>query len=307
MTELKKRFTDTDKWSDPWFASLPKEGKLVWQFLCDRCDEAGFWTINLRDLTHFTEANRKDWDAFLAAAEANRVRVIGEKVWLVKFIGFQFPRGIHPKDPMRVAILRSLKQANAEDLLRGLEAPTKSLIMNLLSGAGQDPPGSLGEGAGAGAGDGLSLEGEGECRGGAGTVAERPSEAEVLAYADRIGLGAWKATDWLNEMRSVGWLDYAKRPVSDWRAMVLRVKVKWEADGRPSGPPAAKHAPNGKGQSIYEMKMQIEAKKTQMDLIKLECCNDVATGEQWKDPEAKKVFYKLKNDIFQLTSKIANQ
>lgn len=306
MIELKKRFTDTDKWSDPWFASLPKEGKLIWQFLCDRCDEAGFWTVNLRDLTHFTEANRKDWDAFLAAAEANRVRVIGEKAWLVKFIGFQFPRGLHPKDPSRVAILRSLKQANAEDLLRGLVAPTKSLIMNLLEGAGQDPPGSLGEGAGAGAGEGLPSEGEGECRGGAGT-AERPGLTEVLAFASTIGLADWKAKDWLEEMQACGWRDYNRRDVVAWRPMLTRVRTKWEADGRPMAPPAAKHAPNGKGQTVYEMKMQIEAKKTQMDLIKLECCNDVATGEQWKDPEAKKVFYKLKNDIFQLTAKIANQ
>lgn len=304
MTELKKRFTDTDKWSDPWFASLPKEGKLVWQFLCDRCDEAGFWTINLRDLTHFTEANRKDWDAFLAAAEANRVRVIGEKVWLVKFIGFQFPRGIHPKDPMRVAILRSLKQANAEDLLRGLEAPTKSLIMNLLSGAGQDPPGSLGEGAGAGAGDGLSLEGEGECRGGAGTVAERPSEAEVLAYAERIGLGAWKATDWLNEMRSVGWLDYAKRPVSDWRAMVLRVKVKWEADGRPSGPPGARGA-NGHAQTSHDIRNVIEAKKAVAGDLKNRFCFEAAMGETWKDQGKRTEYITLRKEIKDLTVKLS--
>lgn len=304
MTELKKRFTDTDKWSDPWFASLPKEGKLIWQFLCDRCDEAGFWTVNLRDLTHFTEANRKDWDAFLAAAEANRVRVIGEKAWLVKFIGFQFPRGLHPKDPSRVAILRSLKQANAEDLLRGLVAPTKSLIMNLLEGAGQDPPGSLGEGAGAGAGEGLPSEGEGECRGGAGT-AERPGLTEVLAFASTIGLADWKARDWLEEMQACGWRDYNRRDVVAWRPMLTRVRTKWEADGRPMAPPAARTGPNGKPASVMDIKSIIDAKKTLATAIKDRHCSELPMGDVWKDDAKKAEFWKLRREIKELTVKMS--
>lgn len=73
--------------------------------------------------------------------------------------------------------------------------------------------------------------------------AERPSEQEVLAYAQHIGLAEWKAKDWLQEMQSVGWLDYQHRPIANWQATLCRVRTKWEADGRPMGPPTAKGAP----------------------------------------------------------------
>ena len=70
--------------------------------------------------------------------------------------------------------------------------------------------------------------------------AERPSLAEVQAHAAKIGLAPWKAEDWFNEMEGCGWLDFNHRPVVLWRPMLVRVKTKWEADGRPSAPPGAK-------------------------------------------------------------------
>jgi uncharacterized protein YdaU (DUF1376 family) len=70
----------------------------------------------------------------------------------------------------------------------------------------------------------------------------RPSLEEILEYAKsaHCGLGRWKAEDWFNEMEAAGWLDYNHRPIQDWKAAMRRVKSKWEADGRPAGPPKAK-------------------------------------------------------------------
>ena len=70
--------------------------------------------------------------------------------------------------------------------------------------------------------------------------AERPSPAEVQAYAVQIGLAPWKAEDWFNEMEGCGWLDFNHRSVAKWQPLLLRVKAKWEADGRPVSPPASK-------------------------------------------------------------------
>jgi hypothetical protein len=36
------RYTNTDKWKDAWFASLRPEEKLLFIYLCDNCDCAGF-------------------------------------------------------------------------------------------------------------------------------------------------------------------------------------------------------------------------------------------------------------------------
>ena len=48
------RYTDTNKWKDGWFCSLKPEEKLLFNFLCDNCDIAGFieytpaiWAISI--------------------------------------------------------------------------------------------------------------------------------------------------------------------------------------------------------------------------------------------------------------------
>jgi hypothetical protein len=44
---MAKRFTDTNKWSKEFFQDLPIKMKLVWMYLCDSCDNAGIWDVNL--------------------------------------------------------------------------------------------------------------------------------------------------------------------------------------------------------------------------------------------------------------------
>lgn len=40
------RYTNTDKWNDSWFCSLSKFQKLLFLYICDNCDIAGFIEIN---------------------------------------------------------------------------------------------------------------------------------------------------------------------------------------------------------------------------------------------------------------------
>ncbi len=44
---MAKRFTDTEKWKNDWFKNLSDKHKLLWLYLCDECDKAGFWIIEL--------------------------------------------------------------------------------------------------------------------------------------------------------------------------------------------------------------------------------------------------------------------
>ncbi|MDB6027540.1 MAG: hypothetical protein JWM68_3763 [Verrucomicrobiales bacterium] len=75
---------------------------------------------------------------------------------------------------------------------------------------------------------------------------ERPDADEVKVYAGMIGLADWKALDWFDEMQGCGWLDFHRREIVDWKAVLRRVKVKWESDGRPTSPPGPRvSAPQG--------------------------------------------------------------
>jgi hypothetical protein len=38
-----KRFTDSSKWRNEWFRTLPWKAKLAWIYICDECDYCGLW------------------------------------------------------------------------------------------------------------------------------------------------------------------------------------------------------------------------------------------------------------------------
>jgi hypothetical protein len=79
-----------------------------------------------------------------------------------------------------------------------------------------------------------------------GSEAEIPTWEAVRSYAlGTIGLAEWKARDWFDEMEGGGWLDYSHRPIQNWKAVLNRVKTKWEADGRPKTPPTSRVGSGG--------------------------------------------------------------
>lgn len=80
----------------------------------------------------------------------------------------------------------------------------------------------------------------------------RPTLTEVKAVAGMIGLASWKAEDWFSEMQGCGWRDHANRPIHDWRAVMSRVRAKWEADGRPKGPPGRKQTAESESPSYRQ-------------------------------------------------------
>ncbi len=60
-----KKFTDSEKWRDPWFRSLSVESKTLWIFLLDEVDNAGIWEI---DQSYFKYASgvKKDLENLLS-------------------------------------------------------------------------------------------------------------------------------------------------------------------------------------------------------------------------------------------------
>lgn len=106
-----KRFTEENKWRDSWFAGLSNLEKLCWNYLCDVCDAAGvFDIVPLNDVAAFGE--RIDWDAFILRSGGRVERLSADKIWLVRFIDFQNPRGLKPTNKAHAPIFRSIAKHN---------------------------------------------------------------------------------------------------------------------------------------------------------------------------------------------------
>lgn len=83
---MAKRFTDTEKWRDPWFCSLSSSDKLFWVYLLDTCNVAGIWQVNW-PLVHFYIPGFE----FQSVTFQDRIQVLSNQKWFVpKFIVFQY-------------------------------------------------------------------------------------------------------------------------------------------------------------------------------------------------------------------------
>jgi hypothetical protein len=90
-----KRFTETTKWDDDWFMELSPVAKLLWQYLLDRCDNAGVVKINypLMKMQIFGSQWQKDvdWQKYLKELET-RIEIAekGRLICVCRFIEYQY-------------------------------------------------------------------------------------------------------------------------------------------------------------------------------------------------------------------------
>jgi hypothetical protein len=86
---MAKRFTDSAKWDDPWFAELPSKYKLFWVYILDECDHAGIWKVNFRKAQFMIGEPFEQSEVLRYISD--RVHKIDESYWLIlKFVNFQY-------------------------------------------------------------------------------------------------------------------------------------------------------------------------------------------------------------------------
>jgi hypothetical protein len=84
-----KRFTDADKWSDPWFRKLSWQAKLAYLYILDNCDAAGVWEPDW-GAGNFHIGAKIHWEDALQEL-GDRIAWIGEaRIRVIKFIRFQY-------------------------------------------------------------------------------------------------------------------------------------------------------------------------------------------------------------------------
>ena len=83
-----KRFTETQKWEDPWFRRLSPELKLLWSWLLDKCDNAGVIEPDI-ELASFQIGYQYPMDT-LSIFGSRLTDLGGGKYFIPKFINFQY-------------------------------------------------------------------------------------------------------------------------------------------------------------------------------------------------------------------------
>lgn len=104
-----RRFTDTEKWSDPWFRSLRAAHKLVFLFIIDRCDNAGFYEIDMDSMIFHTGLERKHVEAALKALERGIIPGREGWVWVKNFLFHQRNDQLDPRNLAHRQIIALLK------------------------------------------------------------------------------------------------------------------------------------------------------------------------------------------------------
>lgn len=107
-----KRFTDTTKWRNPWFRKLPPPLKCFWNFICDECDHAGFWKVDL-ELAEFL-IGVKFTQANIFEAFDGRVEECAGGVWrVVPFVEFQYGQ-LSPANAAHRGVIKILERKGTD-------------------------------------------------------------------------------------------------------------------------------------------------------------------------------------------------
>lgn len=89
------RFVNTERWLDPWFRKLKPLEKLLFSFLCDRCDLGGFYEIDEEGMAFMMGATRED--VLGAIKGLNRAIIVRDGwVWVRKFVEHQRNLPLNP-------------------------------------------------------------------------------------------------------------------------------------------------------------------------------------------------------------------
>ncbi len=218
-----KRFSETTKWDDPWFRGLKPPEKLLFLFLVDSCNNAGFYEIDMPSMVFKTGMTE---GAIQGACKglARGIKGASEWLWIRNFLRHQKNYPLNPENPAHKQIIELCKDQSE----RFLECPEFKEFARGFKGASKGLASPIGIGNGKGTGKERGVQ-----RG------KPESEQEVIDYLLSLSLPKSDGEYFWNHWEGNGWQNGGKS-IQDWKATVR----SWKAAGHcPSQKPAT--ASNG--------------------------------------------------------------
>lgn len=187
-----KRFTDTDKWRDPWFRKLSAGAKLAFYYIVENCDNSGVWSADT-ELADFTIGMKIPWDKVLEDF-GNRMEILPNGEWLVrKFVAFQYGRLSEDCKP-HLQVLRLIENHRvSKGYPRGLNT-----LEDKEKEKDKDKKGS---------------------------VMGKPDSREAAhEYGKEISMQPADVDSWFDHFESNGWRVSGKAAMKDWKAAMRNGK-----------------------------------------------------------------------------------
>lgn len=103
---MAKRFTSTDIWDEDWFIDLPLDYRLFWFYIKDKCDQAGFFKVNVSSFNSINKSSVSADKAFeFFNKDKQRLRKVNGGLWLIEdFFKFQYGNKLNTQNKMHVGI-----------------------------------------------------------------------------------------------------------------------------------------------------------------------------------------------------------
>lgn len=106
---MASRFTETDKWDDVWFSGLKPLSKLLFLYLCDQCDIAGFLEINTKKMCFDLGIGKQEVERSLNEIETRLIYSTDSRYVFVKnFLRHQRNEKLNPANNAHKGIIKRL-------------------------------------------------------------------------------------------------------------------------------------------------------------------------------------------------------
>lgn len=224
------RFTDPNKWhKDKWFRKLKPLQKLIFLYLIDNCDIAGFWEKDFGMMAYSIGVSEEEIEGAYKGLSRGLLEADGW-IWVKNFIKHQKNLPLNPKNNAHKGIIRILK--TQEKRFAKCSEFTEFLIEEGIKDY-QETPEKVGANEGLNSPTG---KGKGKGKGNIDkedknfsddSQVDIPEINEFKDYGDQIAVVPAYCEHVYNSTLSRGWRDGRGNTIEDWRAY-LRMKSKYQ-------------------------------------------------------------------------------
>ena len=110
---MAKRFMDNTVFDRKWYRKLPVRLKIVWFYLINKCNHAGIWECDV-DLLSFQIGEEYTLEEILEAFGDNLKEIGDGKIYITKFIEFQYGLPLNDKVKVHQSVIKLLQKNDIE-------------------------------------------------------------------------------------------------------------------------------------------------------------------------------------------------